>query len=148
MPTITGSGSAKPSKLRPEATGPCKVTVPGMSGPSPGVKQVLGLTVARDAWDNARRAMHHPPPEPLRIMLGFVVRQCAVALGHPPRPDEFAEWANNQDDPDGESRYHIFGRPISVDEARVIMRHPGRLVTVRPGPRWQRAAAAAAAASR
>jgi len=85
-------------------------------------------------------------PEPLRIMLGFVVRQCAVAIGRPPRPDEFAAWANNQDGEDG-SAYRIFGRAISADEARVIMRHPGRLVTVRPGRRWQLAAVASAAGS-
>lgn len=68
-------------------------------------------------------------------MLGFVVRQCAVALGHPPAPDELAEWANNQRDTRG--GYRIFGRAITVDEARVILRHPGRLVTVRPGERWK-----------
>jgi hypothetical protein len=73
-------------------------------------------------------------PEQLRIMLGFVVRRCAAALGHPPDADELAEWANNQRDVHG--RYRIFGRPITVDEARVILRHPGRLVTVRSGPRW------------
>jgi hypothetical protein len=73
-------------------------------------------------------------PEPLRIMLGFVVRQCAVALGHPPCPDELATWANNQRDERG--RYRIFGREITVDEARVILRHPGRMVTVRP-ERWK-----------
>jgi hypothetical protein len=73
-------------------------------------------------------------PEPLRIMLGFVVRQCAVALGHPPCADELAEWANDQRDSRG--RYRIFGRAISTDEARVILRHPGRMVTVRPGERW------------
>jgi hypothetical protein len=72
--------------------------------------------------------------EPLRIMLGFVVRQCAVALGHAPSPDELAEWANGQRDERG--RYCIFGRAISVDEANVILRNPSRLVTVRPGPRW------------
>jgi hypothetical protein len=77
--------------------------------------------------------------EPLRIMLGFVVRQCAVALGHPPTPAELAEWANNQRDHRG--RYRIFGRAISADEASVMLRHPGRLVTVRPGPRWGFAAA-------
>jgi hypothetical protein len=80
-------------------------------------------------------------PEPLRIMLGFVVRQCAVALGHAPTPAELAEWANNQRDTRG--RYRIFGRAITPDEARVLMRHPGRLVTVRPGPRWQLGAALA-----
>jgi hypothetical protein len=64
-----------------------------------------------------------------KMMLGFVVRQCAVALGHAPSPAELAEWANNQRK--GRDRYCIFGRPISVDEARVILRHPGRPVTVR-----------------
>ena len=72
--------------------------------------------------------------EPLRMMLGFVVRQCAKSLGHIPTPDELAEWANNQRDAKG--RYHIFGRAISIDEARIILRHPSRMVTVRPGPRW------------
>lgn len=73
--------------------------------------------------------------EPLRIMLGFVVRQCALRLGHRPTPDELAEWANNQRDASG--RYNIFGRAISADDARVILRNPGRLVTVRPSPRWE-----------
>ena len=67
-------------------------------------------------------------------MLGFVVRQCAVALGHPPTAAELVEWANNQRDSRG--RYRIFGRAIDLDEAQVILRNPGRLVTVRPGPRW------------
>jgi hypothetical protein len=78
--------------------------------------------------------------EPLRIMLGFVVRQCAVALGHAPGPVELAEWANGQRDERG--RYRIFGRAITADEARVILRHPGRLVTVHPGRRWSPALAA------
>ena len=73
-------------------------------------------------------------PASPKVMLGFVVRQCAVALGHPPTAAEFASWANEQRDARG--RYRIFGRAISADEARVILRHPGRLVTVRPGPRW------------
>jgi len=72
--------------------------------------------------------------DPLRIMLGFVVRQCAVALGHAPTADELAEWANAQRDERGQ--YCIFGRAISADEARVILKHPSRLVTVRPGARW------------
>ena len=80
-------------------------------------------------------------PEPLRIMLGFVVRQCAIALGHAPTATELARWANEQRDARG--RYRIFGRPIGVDEARVILRHPGRLVTVRPSPRWSFRAVAA-----
>ena len=72
--------------------------------------------------------------EPPKIMLGFVVRQCAVALGHAPSAEELAAWANEQRDARG--RYRIFGRAISADDARIILRHPGRLVTVRPGPRW------------
>src|SRR5437879_9951184 len=62
-------------------------------------------------------------PEAARIMLGFVVRQCAVALGHAPTPEELASWANEQRDARG--RYRIFGREISTDEARVILRHLG-----------------------
>jgi len=77
-------------------------------------------------------------PEPLKIMLGFVVRQCAVALGRTPAPDELVAWANNQRDTRG--RYRIFGRAITVDEARVILRHPERMVSVRPSPRWSFAA--------
>ncbi|HUE29629.1 MAG TPA: hypothetical protein VMR79_02075 [Verrucomicrobiae bacterium] len=73
-------------------------------------------------------------PDAAKMMLGFVVRQCAVALGHPPTPEELACWANEQRDARG--RYRIFGRAITTDEARVILRHPGRLVTVRPSPRW------------
>ena len=73
-------------------------------------------------------------PEPPKIMLGFVVRQCAVALGHPPTADELAAWANAQRDARG--RYRIFGREISAEDAAVMLRHPGRLVTVRPSPRW------------
>ena len=73
--------------------------------------------------------------EPLRMMLGFVVRQCARRLGHAPRPEELADWANNQHDERG--RYRIFGRAISAEEARIILSHPERLVTVRPSPRWE-----------
>jgi hypothetical protein len=73
-------------------------------------------------------------PEQVRIMLGFVVRQCAVALGHAPTAEELAEWANNQRDERG--GYRIFGRPIDAAEARIILKHPGRLVSVRPGERW------------
>ena len=73
-------------------------------------------------------------PDAPKIMLGFVVRQCAVALGHTPTAAELAAWANEQRDARG--RYRIFGRAITADDARVILRHPGRLVTVRPGPRW------------
>jgi hypothetical protein len=63
-----------------------------------------------------------------KIMLGFVVRQCAVALGRQPTARELADWANNQRE--GRRRYCIFGRAITIDEARVILRHPGRPVTM------------------
>lgn len=91
------------------------------------------LTSARVAWD--KTAPMAEGCEPLRIMLGFVVRQCARRLGHAPRPEELADWANNQHDERG--RYRIFGRAISAEEARIILSHPERLVTVRPGPRWE-----------
>jgi len=64
-----------------------------------------------------------------KMMLGFVVRRCAAALGHAPSAEEFAAWANNQRD--GGRTFSLFGRPISVGEARVILRHPGRPVTAR-----------------
>jgi len=64
-----------------------------------------------------------------KIMLGFVVRQCAVAIGHRPSPADLVEWANNQGK--GRERHCLFGRPITIAEARVILRHPGRPVTVR-----------------
>ena len=54
-----------------------------------------------------------------KMMLGFVVRQCAVALGHRPSAEELAEWANNQQK--GRQRYCIFGRAITVDEARYFL---------------------------
>lgn len=67
-------------------------------------------------------------PESEKMMLGFVVRQCAADLGHQPDPDELAAWANNQRDDRGD--YCVFGRPISTREAGVILRHPQRLVAV------------------
>ncbi len=70
-----------------------------------------------------------PTAKSPKIMLGFVVRQCAVALGHRPSPEELVEWANNQGK--DRDRHCLFGRPITIAEARVILRHPGRPVTVR-----------------
>jgi hypothetical protein len=64
-----------------------------------------------------------------KMMLGFVVRRCAVAMGHDPSAEEFAAWANAQHD--GERTFCLFGRPISVTEARLILRHPERPVTAR-----------------
>src|SRR5262249_52335307 len=37
-----------------------------------------------------------------KIMLGFIVRDCAVALGHNPSPEELAGWANHQSDERGQ----------------------------------------------
>lgn len=64
-----------------------------------------------------------------KMMLGFVVRRCAVAVGHEPSPEEFAHWANNYTD-NGRT-YHLFGRPITPHDARMILRHRGRLVTAK-----------------
>ncbi len=63
-----------------------------------------------------------------RIMLGFIVRRCARELGHTPTPEEFATWANNQT----QNGYSLFGRAILPGEAEVMLRHLGRVVTVRP----------------
>ena len=62
-------------------------------------------------------------------MLGFLVRECVVALGHAPTPEELAAWANGCRDERGP--FCLFGRAITPAEARVILRHPGREVTVR-----------------
>jgi hypothetical protein len=63
------------------------------------------------------------------MMLGFVVRRCAVAVGHEPSAEEFAHWANNY--AQNEESFCLFGRPISVNEARIILRHRGRPVSAR-----------------
>jgi hypothetical protein len=75
------------------------------------------------------------PPLP-KMMLGFVVRRCAVALGHAPSPEEFAAWANRYKD--GDRIICLFGRIISVDEARLILRHRGRPVTARSAAAHER----------
>lgn len=80
-----------------------------------------------------------------KMMLGFVVRRCAVAVGHEPSAEEFAAWANNHKD--GDRTVYLFGRPISVSEARVILRHPGRPVTARSAAAQEQAAAEDVAAS-
>lgn len=75
-----------------------------------------------------------PPTVPLppRMLLGFIVRRCAAALGHDPSPEEFADWANNYCRQDGRV-VSLFGRRISVSEARLILRNPARPVTARLG---------------
>ncbi len=62
-----------------------------------------------------------------RISIGFVVRRCTMALGRRPTPPEFRDWANTA----GEQGTAVFGRPISVYEAEVILRHQARPVTAR-----------------
>jgi len=62
-----------------------------------------------------------------KIALGFVVRRCTLALGHRPSAREFSQWANTA----GEHGIAIFGRPVSVAEAEVILRHQARPVTAR-----------------
>ena len=76
-----------------------------------------------------RPAMVSGPKGLPKMMLGFVVRRCATAVGHAPSAEEFAAWANNQRD--GHRTFSLFGRPISVNEARLILRHPGRPVSAR-----------------
>src|SRR5689334_9203877 len=73
--------------------------------------------------------MRAPSPPLPKMMLGFVVRRCAVAIGHDPSPEEFAVWANSYHD--GDRTVYLFGRPISVGEARVILRHRARPVSAR-----------------
>lgn len=70
------------------------------------------------------------PGAPEKIVLGMVVRECAVELGHDPSPRELADWANHQRDSRGE--YCLFGREVTPAEAAVILKHPDREVTVRP----------------
>ena len=64
-----------------------------------------------------------------KMMLGFIVRRCACDIGHPPTPEEFAEWANHQER-DGICCC-LFGKPISASAAKIILTQPGRLVTAR-----------------
>ena len=64
-----------------------------------------------------------------KMMLGFIVRRCAVDLGHNPTPDEFATWANEHDH--NGQRYCLFGKPISSSVAKIMFSQPSRLVTVR-----------------
>jgi hypothetical protein len=71
-----------------------------------------------------------------KMMLGFVVRRCAVEVGHQPSPEEFAAWANSHND--GGRKRRLFGRPITVDEARVILRHRARVVTARSASPYER----------
>ena len=63
-----------------------------------------------------------------KMMLGFIVRRCAADLGHPPSPDEFAQWANARRE--GGHEFCLFGKPISPSVAKVMFTQPGRLVTV------------------
>lgn len=65
-----------------------------------------------------------------RMMLGFVVRQCAVELGHAPDAGELAEWANNRSGFKGS--YRVFGKAISIAEAEIILRSPDRMVAIHP----------------
>jgi hypothetical protein len=65
-----------------------------------------------------------------KMMIGFVVRRCAVELGRAPTPAEFAHWANTYRDEEGRHA-RVFGRSISESEARLILKHQGRLVSAK-----------------
>jgi hypothetical protein len=71
-----------------------------------------------------------------KMMLGFVIRRCAVAVGHDPNPEEFAAWANSYRD--GERSVYLFGRAISVQEAQVMLRHQSRPVAARSAAPYER----------
>jgi hypothetical protein len=73
--------------------------------------------------------MSSPLPQLPKMMLGFVVRRCAATIGHDPSAEEFTAWANTYHD--GERTIYLFGRPITIAEARLIMRHRGRPVSAR-----------------
>src|SRR5215467_10199147 len=64
-----------------------------------------------------------------KMMLGFIVRRCAADIGHTPTPDEFAAWANGENQKG--KGYCLFGKPISPTIAQIMFRQHGRLVTVR-----------------
>ena len=64
-----------------------------------------------------------------KMMLAFVVRRCTVELGRVPSAQEFADWANNQGE--GRPGPSLFGRPITIDEANLILRHRSRLVSAK-----------------
>jgi hypothetical protein len=64
-----------------------------------------------------------------RMMIGFIVRRCAVDLGRSPNAAEFAAWANEQND--GDRPFCLFGRPIDEREAAVILKHRARLVSAK-----------------
>lgn len=68
------------------------------------------------------------PPRLPKMMIGFVVRRCAVELGRAPTAAEFAHWANTYRN--GKDA-RVFGRSISENEARLILEHQGRLVSAK-----------------
>lgn len=81
-----------------------------------------------------------------KMMIAFVVRRCTVDLRHAPSPTEFAAWANAGDGRDA----HLFGRPISVAEADLILRHQARLVSAAsaaPEEQWVESEAPAIAST-
>jgi hypothetical protein len=99
---------------------------PWRSPPAAQSAETPGTAVVPATPEEARLAADLGPG---RMHLGFVVRECTVALGHAPTPRELADWANNQQDERGE--FCLFGRKITPAEARVILKHPGRAVSVR-----------------
>jgi hypothetical protein len=81
-------------------------------------------------------AMAFGPTTLPKMMIAFVVRRCAVEVGHQPSAEEFAAWANSHND--GGRNRKLFGRPITADEARVILRHLARVVTARSASPYER----------
>ncbi len=86
--------------------------------------------IVQGPWGKTPKADREGESAPDKIVLGMVVRECAVEIGHDPSPRELARWANHQSDERGD--YCLFGKEITDVEAAVILKHPGREVTVRP----------------
>lgn len=62
-----------------------------------------------------------------KMSIAFVIRRSILELGHAPTAQELAEWANREEP----GRLRPFGRAISEDEARLMLRNQDRLVTAR-----------------
>ncbi len=80
------------------------------------------------------------------MMLGFVVRRCANAIGHDPTASEFAAWANTYREDGVDHAVYLFGRPISVRDAELILSHPARPVSARSARPFENVATVPAAA--
>src|SRR5439155_110444 len=90
MPAMTGSGRSKVANLRPvrgaagSAAGAVESGITSPSHAGGGGRKSSRRGLDPRAWGMGQNPRMSARPEAARIMLGFVVRQCAVALGHAP----------------------------------------------------------------